>query len=67
LAEGASRLIVAHVELSGRSAKLVNKRTVYESKDPSCVLEAQDFYANDSKMTFTCYEPQGLASVMAST
>jgi Tol biopolymer transport system component len=28
------------------------------------VLEAQDFYDNDSKMIFTCYEPQGLASVM---
>lgn len=64
LAEGASRLIVADVELSGNSAKLVNKKTVYESKDRSCVIEAQDFYDNDNKMTFTCYEPQGLASVM---
>jgi len=64
LAEGASRLIVADVELSGGAAKLVNKKTVYESKDRSCVIEAQDFYENDSKMTFTCYEPQGLASVM---
>jgi Tol biopolymer transport system component len=64
LADGASRLIVADVEVSGRSAKLSNKKTVYESKDRSCVIEAQDFYDNDSKMTFTCYEPQGLASVM---
>jgi hypothetical protein len=64
LADGASRLIVADVELSSGSAKLVNKKTVYESKDRSCIIEAQDFYDNDSKMTFTCYEPQGLASVM---
>lgn len=64
LAAGASRLIVATVEIAGGSAKLVNPKTVYESKDRSCVLEAQDFYANDAKMTFTCYEPQGLASVM---
>ena len=64
LAEGASRLVVADVELSGHRAKLVNKKTVYESKDRSCVIEAQDFYDNDNKMTFTCYEPQGLASVM---
>ena len=28
------------------------------------MIEAQDFYDNDTKMTFTCYEPQGLASVM---
>ena len=64
LADGASRLIVADVELSGTGARLVNKKTVHESKDRSCVLEAQDFYDHDSKMTFTCYEPQGLASVM---
>jgi hypothetical protein len=64
LADGASRLILADVELSGRGARLVNKKTIYESKDRSCVLEAQDFYDNDSKMTFTCYEPQGLASAM---
>jgi hypothetical protein len=64
LAEGASRMIVADVELSVRGARLVNRKTIYESQDRSCVLEAQDFYDNDSKMTFTCYEPQGLASVM---
>ena len=63
LADGASRMVVADVELSG-GARLVNRKTIYESKDRSCVLEAQDFYDNDSKMTFTCYEPQGLASVM---
>jgi hypothetical protein len=28
------------------------------------VLEAQDFYDNDTKMTFTCYEPNDQASVM---
>ena len=64
LPAGASRLIVAEVDLAGGTPKLVNQKTVYESKDRSCVIEAQDFYDNDSKMTFTCYEPQGLASVM---
>ena len=64
LPNGASRLIVADVDLSQGQPKLVNKKTVYESKDRSCVLEAQDFYDNDSKMTFTCYEPKGLASAM---
>jgi hypothetical protein len=64
VAEGASRLIVADVEMSSGSARLVNKKTVHESKDRNCVIEGQDFYDNDSKMTFTCYEPQGLASVM---
>lgn len=64
LAPEASRLIVADVDLSDGTPRLVNKKTVYESKDRSCVLEAQDFYDNDTKMTFTCYEPKGLASVM---
>jgi hypothetical protein len=64
LAPEASRLMVADVDLSATPPKLVNQRTVYESKDRSCVLEAQDFYDNDSKMVFTCYEPQNLASVM---
>lgn len=62
LADGASRLIVADLDVAQH--KLVNKKTVYESKDRSCVIEGQDFYDNDTKMTFTCYEPQGLASVM---
>ena len=64
VAEGASRMIVADVQLSGGGARLVNRKTIYESKDRNCVLEPQDFYDNDSKMTFTCYEPQGLGSVM---
>ncbi len=58
----ASRLVVADLDLSG--PKLLNQKTVYESKYRSCALEAQDFYDNDTKMTFTCYEPEGQASVM---
>src|SRR6516165_2841058 len=64
LAPDASRLIVADVDLSGEAPRLVNKKTVYESRDRNCVIEAQDFYDNDSKMTFTCYQPHGLATVM---
>ena len=63
LAPEASRLLVADLDLSG-APKLVNVKTVYESKDRSCVLEAQDFYDHDTRMTFTCYEPEGRASVM---
>lgn len=63
LAPEASRLIVADLDFSA-TPKLINKKTVYESKDRSCTIEAQDFYDNDRKMTFTCYEPEGRASVM---
>jgi hypothetical protein len=64
LAEGTSRLIVADLDLSNGTPRLINKKTVYESKDRSCVLEAQDFYDDDKKMVFTCYEPDSAASVM---
>jgi hypothetical protein len=59
-----SRIVVADIEYSGGAAKLTNKKTVYESKDASCRLESQDFYDNDTKMTFTCYRPKGLGGVM---
>ena len=65
LKEGSSQLMVVDVEINGGIPKLVNKRIVYESKDRSCVLEAQDFYDNNSKLTFTCYEPEGRASTMS--
>jgi len=64
LAPGTSRLMTAELDLSGGTPKLVNKKAVYESKDRSCVLEAQDFYDDDKKMVFTCYEPESAASVM---
>ena len=64
IAEGASRLIVADVKIADGIATLQNRRTVYESKNESCTLEAQDFFDRDTKMTATCYEPGGLASVM---
>jgi len=62
--EGASRLIVADVKVADGATTLENRRTVYESRDAGCTLEAQDFFDRDTKLTATCYEPAGLASVM---
>jgi hypothetical protein len=59
-----SQLFVADVDLSNGEARLTNKKMVYESRSKACTIEAQDFYDHDTKMTFTCYEPQHLASVM---
>lgn len=64
LAEGASRIIVAEVDLSGDTPKLVNPKTVFESPNRDCTAEAQDFYDNDTKLIFSCYEPNHMASVM---
>lgn len=60
-----SKLFISDVDLSGGVPKLTNTKVAYESKSSDCRLEAQDFYDNDRKMTFTCYEPKGLASVMS--
>jgi hypothetical protein len=64
LAPAYSRLVVADVDYSDGKPKLTNKKTIYESKEASCRLEAQDFYDNDQQMTFTCYRPKGLGGVM---
>jgi hypothetical protein len=64
LAPESSRLVVAELDLSRGAPTLINRKTVYQSKDRGCTLEAQDFYDEDRKMTFTCYEPQARASVM---
>lgn len=62
--EGASRLVVADVDTSGGKPHIINEKIVYESPDRNCTIEPQDFFDTDSKLTFTCYEPNGQASVM---
>jgi hypothetical protein len=61
LGDGQSRMIVAEVDPIAK--RLVNPETVLVSKDRGCVLEAQDFTRNESVLTYSCYEPQGKASV----
>ena len=65
LAPEESRLFVADVRLANAGAQLTNKKIVYQSHSKACTIEAQDFYDSDKKMTFTCYEPNHLASVMS--
>lgn len=64
LAREQSQMFIADVDVSNGKPRLVNNKMVYESRSNDCRLEAQDFFDNDSKMTMTCYEPKGLASVM---
>jgi hypothetical protein len=58
-----SKIVVADLDVSGGTPKLVNKKTVIESADKTCTVEAQDFYANDTKMIFFCYVPNGAFDV----
>lgn len=63
LPRGASRLIVAEVDLGGPAPALKNRQVLLESPDNRCTIEAQDFFDSDRKMTYTCYEREGKASV----
>ncbi len=65
LAPGQSQLFVADLDISGEAPRLTGKQMVYESMSKNCTIEAQDFYDDDRKMTFTCYQPEGLAAVMS--
>jgi len=58
-----SKLTVAELHIADGSATLINRKTILESTDKSCTVEAQDFYDNDSKLTFFCYIPNGAFDV----
>ena len=62
--KGQSRLYIADIDYSGGAPRLTNEKMVHESKDPSCRMEAQDFYDNDTKLTYTCYRPGDKGEVM---
>jgi hypothetical protein len=61
--EGQTRLVVAFLDGSGETPALRDERVVFTSEGPSCSLEAQDFFDEDRKLTYSCYEPEGRASV----
>jgi hypothetical protein len=56
--------VVADLEVTGGVARIANRKVVYESKNTGCTIEPQDFYDNDTKMTFTCYQPGDNGAVM---
>jgi hypothetical protein len=60
--EGATRLVVADLDPSGEKPALRGEHVVFASEGPGCYLEAQDFFDEDRKLTYSCYEPEGRAS-----
>jgi hypothetical protein len=63
LSEGQSQIVVAELDPSGETPALRGERVVLTSDDPGCRLEAQDFFDDDRKLSYTCYEPGSRASV----
>jgi hypothetical protein len=60
--EGQTRLVVADLDASGDSPALRGEHVVFTSDGPGCSLEAQDFFDDDRKLTYSCYEPEGRSS-----
>ncbi len=58
-----TKLLVADLDVSGGTPKLLNPQTILENTDTTCTLEAQDFYGNDSKLIHFCYVPNGAFEV----
>jgi hypothetical protein len=61
MAAGSSKLVVAEIDPAAPSLK--KRAVILESPDRSCFIEAQDFFDQDGKLTYSCYEPEGRASV----
>ena len=59
-----TQIIVADLDLTGSSPRIINQKVVLESQDKSCRLEAQDFFDGDKQLTYFCYVPNGAFEVM---
>jgi hypothetical protein len=60
--EGQTRLVVADLDASGDRPTLRGEHVVFASDGPGCSLEAQDFFDDDRRLTYSCYEPEGRSS-----
>lgn len=63
LPESRTEIVVAELDPTAAAPVLRNQHAAVTSDDPSCRLEAQDFFDDDKKLSYTCYEPEGRASV----
>jgi len=61
-AEG-TQLVVADLDLKGERPQLINQKVVLKNAGKDCSLEAQDFYDEDTRLTFFCYVPDGAFEV----
>lgn len=57
-------LILADLDVSGGTAKIINKKAVYESAEQGCIIEAQDFYNDDKGLVIFCYVTGGITSIL---
>ena len=63
LPEGRRQIVVAELDPSAATPALRAEQVVFTSDGPGCHPEAQDFFDGDRKLIYSCYEPEGRASV----
>jgi hypothetical protein len=63
LPEGRREIRVAELDPAADPPALRAERVVLTAEAPGCNPEAQDFFDDDRKLTYSCYEPEGRASV----
>lgn len=56
------RIVVAELDPSAATPALKAERVVLTTEGPGCYSEAQDFFDDDRKLNYSCYEPEGRAS-----
>ena len=61
--EGQRRIVVAELDPSAATPALRAERVVLTTEGPGCHPEAQNFFDDDRKLSYSCYEPDGRASV----
>jgi hypothetical protein len=61
--EGRRQIVVAELDPSVDPPALRAERVVFTTDGPACHPEAQDFFDDDRKLSYSCYEPAGRASV----
>jgi Tol biopolymer transport system component len=61
--EGRRQIVVAELDPAAETPTLRADRVVFTSEGPACHPEAQDFFDDDRKLSYSCYEPEGRASV----
>lgn len=61
--EGRRQIVVADLDPSAETPTLNAERVVFTTDGPACHPEAQDFFDDDRKLSYSCYEPEGRASV----
>lgn len=53
--ENETIIYTGEIDYSSGTPKIINKKEIIRDYGPDCILEPQDFWNNDTELTYTCY------------